>query len=76
MRVYPNPAQGFITLESDAGLNGNLSIIDALGRTVVELDANGLNNQTIDVSHLSAGTYVLKLLNNGNVFQQRIQVIK
>ena len=76
VKVYPNPAQGFITLESDAGLQGNISLIDALGRSAVELNANGLNNQTIDVSHLSAGSYVLKVLNNGDLFQQRIQIIK
>ena len=76
VKIFPNPTQGFITLESEAGLQGIISLIDALGRTAVEFNANGLNNQTINVSHLSAGTYVLTVLNNGDLFQQRIQIIK
>ena len=76
VKIFPNPTQGFITLESEAGLQGIISLIDALGRTAVEFNANGRNNQTINVSHLSAGTYVLTVLNNGDLFQQRIQIIK
>ena len=76
VKVFPNPAKGFITLESDAGMEGTISLIDALGRTVVELNANGMSNQVIDVRDLSAGTYVLRVLNNGQLFQERVQIVK
>ncbi|MGB0182574.1 MAG: fibronectin type III domain-containing protein [Schleiferiaceae bacterium] len=76
VKVFPNPAKGFITLESDAGMEGTISLIDALGRTVVEINANGMSNQVIDVRDLSAGTYVLRVLNNGQLFQERVQIVK
>ena len=76
VKVFPNPAKGFITLESDAGMEGTISLIDALGRTVVEMNANGMSNQVIDVRDLSAGTYVLRVLNNGQLFQERVQIVK
>ena len=57
-------------------MEGTISLIDALGRTVVEMNANGISNQVIDVRDLSAGTYVLRVLNNGQLFQERVQIVK
>ena len=76
VKVYPNPAKGLLTVESDAGVVGRISLVDALGRAVIDFDANGLNSQTIDVSNLSAGSYVLRVLNNGQFYQERVQIVK
>ena len=76
MKGFPNPAKVFITLGSDAGREGTISLMDGLGRTVVEMNANGMSNQVIDVRDLSAGTYVLRVLNNGQLFQERVQIVK
>lgn len=35
-----------------------------------------MSNQVIDVRDLSAGTYVLRVLNNGQLFQERVQIVK
>lgn len=76
LRVFPNPANGFITIQSDAGMQGTISLIDALGRLVVEMNCDGMSSQAIDVRDLSAGSYVLRVLNNGQLFQERVQIVK
>jgi hypothetical protein len=76
IKVYPNPATSVLVLESASAVKGKVSLTDALGRTVVEFDANGDTQQQVDVSGLSAGMYVLRIIHNGQFFQDRIQVIK
>ena len=76
LKVYPNPATSVLVLESTSAVKGKVTLTDALGRTVIELDANGDTQQHVDVSDLSAGMYVLRIIHNGQFFQDRIQVVK
>ena len=57
MTVYPNPAQGEMTLSLE-GLR-HYEIIDMNGRTVMQGQADG-NRHTIDVSDLASGLYLVK----------------
>lgn len=63
--VYPNPAKDKLTLVVSSPANNNLtiSIADLAGR-IVQRQAisvvNGGNNLDMDVSALSAGTYIIK----------------
>ena len=56
--AYPNPARGWITVAS--GLIGTARISDALGRDVFKAALNG-SSTTLDLSHLAAGTYFLRI---------------
>ena len=76
LEVYPNPAQGFITLESDLSVEGEITLVDAMGRTVLLTTANGLAQHTLDVSNLAGGMYVLRIVNEGQFYQERIQIVK
>ena len=57
-------------------MKGIITLVDGLGRTVVEMPGNGQATQQIDVTDLSAGSYVLRIVSDGGFYQQRIQIVK
>jgi len=57
-------------------VKGMITLVDGLGRTVVEMPGNGQATQQIDVTDLSAGSYVLRIVSDGGFYQQRIQIVK
>ena len=74
--IFPNPVRTQLTLEHTSGVEGMITLVDGLGRTVVELPGNGDSTQHIDVTNLSAGSYVLRIVSDGGFYQQRIQIVK
>jgi subtilase family serine protease len=59
-KIYPNPTSSFIHLESDSNLSlKKLIIYDLNGRLIKLKQGNGLNS--IDVSELSKGLYILQI---------------
>jgi len=62
MEVYPNPTTDGLTVKIPLKGDGqfNFTVTDLAGRTVVNgMMQAGLNGQTVDVSGLSAGNYML-----------------
>lgn len=57
--IYPNPASDAITLETDV-IGSAITITDLAGRTVLQATATGTKT-TLDISGLSAGTYVVRI---------------
>ncbi|MDP4759366.1 MAG: PKD domain-containing protein, partial [Schleiferiaceae bacterium] len=76
LTVFPNPVQYVLTIESDFAINGAISLSDALGRTVLAVQANGDQRQQINVSSLAAGSYVLRIVDGINITQERIQIVR
>ncbi len=68
MIVFPNPAQNAVNVEID-GLTGNVegtvSIIDALGRTVISQVCNFSKCQ-INTADLTSGMYIVQFTDNKN----------
>jgi uncharacterized surface protein with fasciclin (FAS1) repeats len=62
--VYPNPAQNEIQV---AGTAGVVSIADMSGKVLLTKE---LSNNTVDVSALSAGSYIISVDNNGKSGKQ------
>ncbi len=62
--VYPNPAQNEIQV---AGVEGIVSIADMSGKVLLTKE---LNNIALDVSALSAGSYIISVDNNGKSGKQ------
>jgi hypothetical protein len=54
--VYPNPTTEMITIKSNSVIN--VSVMDEFGRVVLTSKSN-----TIDVSNLSNGVYILRINN-------------
>ncbi|MBA3898736.1 MAG: DUF4465 domain-containing protein [Bacteroidetes bacterium] len=59
LNVYPNPAQNFITLAAETAIE-KAEIIDFSGRVVMQINSNGQNKITADVSRLPAGVYSIR----------------
>src|SRR5690606_28045576 len=67
--LYPNPTTSVQNLNTSQYLdNAIYSVFDLNGRRV--LNAR-LDSKTIDVSSLSAGSYVLRIMDNGSVKNQK-----
>lgn len=68
--IYPNPANNFLKIDIEENTNATIEIIDALGRVFIQSEINEKEN-TINVSQLPSGVYILSLQSNG-VFQKKI----
>lgn len=56
--LYPNPANGFVTISSELEIN-KVEIYNLLGKRVI--NTSKLVNNNLDVSSLSKGVYLIKL---------------
>ncbi|MDX1440040.1 MAG: T9SS type A sorting domain-containing protein, partial [Rubricoccaceae bacterium] len=56
LRVYPNPATDFITVETDAD---EVQSLDVLGRVILRAKSN----EQVDISSLPAGVYLIQVGN-------------
>jgi len=69
LAVYPNPAQDFISFESELNLNNvPLQIIDIQGKIVSE---GLLKNGRFSVEALNPGSYIIQIEVNGNIGQRK-----
>lgn len=76
--VFPNPASDVIHvfLDQESLKAPEFYLIDMMGR-ISEVNATYSNgNWDVDVSHVPAGTYILKFGNNGTVTQKRVVLFK
>jgi uncharacterized delta-60 repeat protein len=62
---YPNPSQDFITVNA----TGRLRIYDQFGQQRIETDLPD-NSNTIDITDLAPGTYVLQVAVDGKLLRQ------
>jgi len=61
LQVYPNPTSGELTIESGEWRMENVEIYDVMGRLLQSKIVNLKSKITIDISHLSAGIYFLRI---------------
>ncbi len=73
--VKPNPNNGVFTINSSVEIDGTLELINELGQVVYKNRMNGLAQQ-LDVQHLAAGVYYVKVLNGNTINYKRINVFK
>ncbi|MEO8069435.1 MAG: T9SS type A sorting domain-containing protein [Flavobacteriales bacterium] len=65
VRVFPNPASDMLTVVSKAAFtNAPIEIIDVTGRTVLRGAVSG-QRTTLDIAHLTAGVYQLRIEEHG-----------
>ena len=76
--VYPNPTNGFLNLDM-MGVTPSeyqIKISNILGEIIYVSSENisGINNDVIDLSSFSKGTYVIQIKNKESIFTDRIVI--
>ncbi|WP_169313466.1 T9SS type A sorting domain-containing protein [Aequorivita sublithincola] len=67
---YPNPTNGLLNLSSAENIE-NVKIYNVLGQMVIITRVNATNSQ-VDISALKTGTYLMKVLVNGEIGTYRV----
>lgn len=70
VKIYPNPANDFINIESNVNEITEVALYDILGKKV--LSQNKLTNNRLDISNLTRGVYFIKINSNGNSITKKI----
>ncbi|MGD9493578.1 MAG: T9SS type A sorting domain-containing protein, partial [Bacteroidales bacterium] len=75
MEVFPNPSNGVFTIETsvDFVCNAVVTVLDATGKTVMQFSWNG-ESRILDLTELSEGIYVLKVLNKNGISIKKLIV--
>ena len=60
--VFPNPAKSFINVETNSPVNQHIEILNLSG--ILLLNSSFSKQSKIDISSLSSGTYLYKVLNS------------
>ncbi len=68
LSIYPNPTTGQLSVISNQLSITNISIIDITGKTVKSINKN---TNTVDVSDLQNGLYILKIQTENGTVQKR-----
>lgn len=83
LELYPNPAANVVYLQPsfEGGGEFSLQLFDMRGRLVKQLDErlqSGFEKQSLDVSNLQEGTYLLQAVLNkeGKRYQHTFKIVK
>lgn len=73
--VSPNPAANFIQLHFSSAVNGrlNVQLLDIWGKTVLQQNVSANNsNVSINTQSIASGTYIVKVIYNGEQYLQKV----
>ena len=70
INVWPNPANNFINITSEKSdiSDYNINLYDLQGRVVMK----DISSETVNISSLSKGLYILDFRNGNQSFQKKI----
>jgi predicted outer membrane repeat protein len=69
--VYPNPTSNQLIVRYDNEKNAVINIYSLAGQKVLTISTNGQSKTPIDVSRLSAGTYIVEYNNDTNTIRDK-----
>ena len=69
LNVYPNPTTGLVTLDTKGKFVQSIDVLDLLGKTLMLLETK---TNTVDISSLPAGTYIMNITTDDGKLSQRI----
>jgi len=72
INIYPNPVSDILYVNNLIGTE-KIQIINILGETIKDVKASG-TKETINVSDLSKGIYILNINNNGRNLSKKISI--
>ncbi len=65
-QVYPNPSTDFVTIKFNENYQGNLVVLDALGRQVRKIENLNTDFISVDVSMLDSGIYFIQFMSKSS----------
>lgn len=75
--VYPNPAKDMLHLETNPTiLASNLSLYNMLGKKVLERNIKTNRHESLDISSLSQGIYVLSIKTDKGNYSQKLVITR
>lgn len=74
LAIYPNPANNFVTVKSDAAIH-SINLMNVMGQVVATFQAEG-NDAVINVNNLANGMYVVNVMTENGVATQRLSIVK
>jgi hypothetical protein len=73
IKLYPNPVKNQLNIERLSGEVATLSFYSILGEKVLEQQIEGVKN-TVNVSSLSTGSYIVRIKQGNSVVSQKVFV--
>ncbi len=73
IRIYPNPTNGMVNITN--ANNSTINVYNMIGEVVATVNATD-NFNTIDLSNLSQGSYIVKVVAGDNVITKKINLMK
>ncbi len=80
--VYPQPVSDYLTVKFELKIPGGISfeILDIYGNNRINISneyyTQGINSKILDVSLLSSGIYILKIIANKDIRSKKILIMK
>jgi hypothetical protein len=74
--IYPNPATSQLTIQSSQAVVEEAYFLNALGSMVLKKQLSGRKSNTVDISSLAPGNYILHLRTDKGDLNQPIQIVK
>jgi hypothetical protein len=73
-RMYPNPASNNLTIEASA--MQRLTVVNAIGQVVYDMELNTQNKFNLNTSRLEAGMYIIKLVTAEGTVTSRVNIVR
>jgi ELWxxDGT repeat protein len=72
VNLYPNPSSGVLNINVENQQIESVKIFNLTGKEVMQLSAKSKLTETINISQLSSGVYLIQLKTKTNVFSRKI----
>lgn len=78
VNIYPNPAQSFINIDfgTTQNINTNIKLINASGIVIKNVNAGRTSLYKLNTANLSAGVYHIQVIQDKNIINKTINIIK
>ena len=74
--MYPNPSEGWFTIEGDHTVE-EITVMDLLGRRLVSREVDkSLGMHRLDLSHLGIGVYLMNLRIQNRVITKKVEIVR
>ena len=70
--IYPNPTNGELKIGNGETKINSVEIFDVYGKNILSHAANYVTQSTIDISHLPAGVYFLKIYHDSGISTTKV----